>query len=123
MSRISRVIRGLLSRFNVGEGFVRAHERRRCVCVGEIHFIDRGFATRGIIDEISCGGVRFRPVHSFVLERGGDAVIVRFNGLEIEALLVNVSPKGYGLKLRTPLSDAQVDGIVRKDEAPSARAA
>ncbi len=123
MRTISSAIRGLMSRFSATKSFVRAHERRSCVCVGELYFVDRGFATRGIIDEISCGGIRFRPVHSFVLERSGDAVSVRFNGFALDAQLVNVSPKGYGLKLRTPLSEAQVEEIIVAEEAMFGRAA
>jgi hypothetical protein len=123
MSQISAVVRGLMSRLNLAKSFVRAHERRNCTCVGELYFIDRGFATRGIIEEISCGGLRFRPVHSFILERSGDAVSVRFDGYALDAQLMNVSPRGYGLKLRTPLTEAEVEEIVRADEAPFGRAA
>lgn len=123
MSLMSGVFRGVMRRFSAAKSFVRAHERRNCTCVGEIYFIDRGFGTRGIVDEISCGGLRFRPVHSYILERWGDSVSVRFNGYALDAQLVNVSPKGYGLKLRTPLTEAEVDEIVATEEAMFGRAA
>ena len=123
MNLIPGALRSMIRRFSASKSFVRAHERRTCACVGEIYFVDRGFGTRGIVDEISCGGIRFRPVHSYVLERWGDAVSVRFGGYALDATLVNVSPKGYGLKLRTPLTEAEVDEIVAADEARFGRAA
>ena len=116
MSSVSNAMRRLLSRFRLPSGFVRAHERRSCAIFGELYFVDRGFGTRGVIDEISCGGMRFRPAQSFILERHGDAVSVRFDGYVLDGLLVNVSPKGYGLKLRAVLSEDEVDAIARQDD-------
>lgn len=111
---VSSVIRVITKRFRRSSNFTRAHERMSCSAVGEVIFIERGCVIRGIVDEVSRGGVRLRPAHSFIVTRMGEDVDVRvsFGRFDLGATLVNTSAQGYGFKLKQLLTSEDFAEIV-----------
>ena len=57
----SSVLYAVKKKLRLSSNFTRAHERLTCSAVGEVIFIERGCVIRGIVDEVSRGGVRLRP--------------------------------------------------------------
>jgi hypothetical protein len=92
--------------------FQRTHERVPCAIWVKLNFIDRGFGSHGLIDEVSRGGMRFRPSQSYICMRLGDAVRVRAGQFDLEATIMNTTEYGYGLKFRKPLSPEEIDDFV-----------
>ena len=91
--------------------FTRAHERMTCSVIGEVFFIKRGCTIRGVIDEVSRGGLRLRPAQSFVVKRADEDVRVSFGRFDIAATIVNTSPGGYGFRLKTTLAPEDLEEI------------
>lgn len=115
MSLSSTLHRSLRTAWPLSPRFQRQHERKACAVVAQLYFIERGLSIRGLIDEASLGGFRFRPAQSFILQRNHDPVRVTVFDRDLLATLVNTSPMGYGLKLTSMLSTAELEEIVGPD--------
>lgn len=123
MSLSSALHQSLRNGLRFSPRFQRQHERRPCSVFAQLYFIERGFSIRGLIDEASLGGLRFRPAQSYILLRSHDPVRVTVLDREFLATLVNTSPMGYGLKLTSMLSEAELDAIVGPESrSPSLQA-
>lgn len=109
ISLVMRLVRGLRRSAN----FTRAHERLTCSAAGEVFFIKRGCTIRGVVDEVSRGGLRLRPAQSFIVRRVDEDVRVSFGPFDLQATIVNTSPGGYGLKLKQMLQPEELDEIVK----------
>lgn len=105
------IVARLLGKLRRSASFTRAHERLTCSAVGEVVFIKRGCTIRGVIDEVSRGGLRLRPAQTFIVNRTDEDVRVMFGRFDLHATIVNTSPGGYGFKLKTVLTPADVAEI------------
>lgn len=92
--------------------FTRMHERLPCAVWSKLHFIDRGFSSIGIIDEVSQGGMRFRPAQSYICMRMGDIVRIQAGDYNIDATIVNTTEQGYGLKFKNFIPPDDIEALV-----------
>ena len=105
------IVTRLLGKLRRSASFTRAHERLACSAVGDVLFIKRGCTIRGVIDEVSRGGLRLRPAQSFIVNRTDEDVRVKFGRFDLQATIVNTSADGYGIKLKTVLTPADVTDV------------
>jgi hypothetical protein len=108
MKAIRSLIDRLLKLTKGKSRFYRAHQRLSCAIWVKLDFVDRGFRIPGLVDEMSEGGMRFRPALSHICVRSGDMVIAWVGDAVIEAVIVNTTEQGYGLRLKQPLSSEDV---------------
>lgn len=105
------------------ETFVRRHARYECCMVGELDVIERHFDMDGVILEISRGGALFRPASTFILDRTGERVRLRFEGIEIEGAIMSARPVGYGVKFDGEIAETDIDRLAAEFGLKTARAA
>ena len=94
------------------QGFSRRHSRHACVVIGTMKVIDIGAEFDGALTEVSQGGCTFRQASMFVLDRIGEAVLVRTEFFELEGRIRAVRPEGYGVQLFGEIADDVIDRIV-----------
>jgi hypothetical protein len=104
---------GLLSRLlKKPATWVRRHERFACCVVAVLDVSDKNVPVDGLITEISQGGLLFRPASSFIFDRRGSPVTVRFGDDEIEGEIVNVKSSGYGVRFHHEIAAEQVTRLL-----------
>jgi hypothetical protein len=101
--------------------FARSHERHACFISGTMFFLEHGFTLDGYVEEISLGGILFRPAQSYVVRRSAGTVRLTAGLLVAEAELRNTSALGYGLQLRQTLTQEQLAAILAEQNTSSAR--
>lgn len=106
IARVARLLRFGKSTFS------RSHERQACFISGTMFFLEHGFTLDGYVEEISLGGILFRPAQSYVVRRSAGTVRITAGLLVAEAELRNTSTLGYGLQLRQTLTQEQLDAIL-----------
>ena len=111
--RAPAMINKVLGKLRRSANFTRAHERLTCSAVGEVFFIKRGCTIRGVVDEVSRGGLRLRPAQSFIVRRFDEDVRVSIGRFDLHATIVNTSPGGYGFKLSQILAPDEIEEITR----------
>lgn len=94
------------------QGFSRRHSRLECVVIGTMKVIDIGAEFDGALLELSRGGCTFRQASMFVLDRVGEAVLVRTEMFEMEGRIRAVRPEGYGVQFFGEVTDDVIDRIV-----------
>lgn len=109
--RLPAFMTGLGRKLRRSANFTRAHERLTCSVVGEVFFIKRGCTIRGVIDEVSRGGLRLRPAQTFLVKRFDEDVRVTFGRFDVQATIVNTSPGGYGFRLKSVLAPDDLEEI------------
>jgi hypothetical protein len=120
MIRVFRFAADQLGRlFAGGAHFTRIHERLPCAVWSKLHFIDRGFSSVGIVDEVSQGGMRFRPAQNYICMRMGDVVRIQAGDYNIEATIVNTTEQGYGLRLKKPIEQDDMEAFVAASDRES----
>jgi len=85
----------MMRRPNAGN---RAFERHDCMLMAHLFMPEKAFQIDGLLVEISRGGALFREASTYILDRRNMSVLVRFLDREYPAVIVNVLPKGYGLR-------------------------
>ena len=95
--------------------FARSHERHGCQLSGNIFFLEHGFTLDGYVEEISLGGILFRPAQSYMVRRFEGTVRVTAGSLVAEAELRNTSALGYGLQLRQQLTQEQLSEFLKSE--------
>lgn len=94
------------------QGFSRRHSRHACVVIGTMKVIDIGAEFDGALTEVSQGGCTFRQASMFILDRIGEAVLVRTEFFELEGRIRAVRPEGYGVQFFGEIPDDVIDRIV-----------
>jgi len=92
--------------------FVRRHARYDCCIVAALRIEERHFELDGVILELSKGGVLFRPASTYIMDRTGEVVTARFEGIDVAGVIMNSHVKGYGVKLDEEIPDVAVDKLV-----------
>ena len=109
ISMLSRLFRLKKSNFS------RSHERHTCRLSGSLFFLEHGFILDGYVEEISLGGILFRPAQTYMVRRYEGMVRVTAGPLVAEAELRNTSAFGYGLQLRQQLTQEQLDEFLKSE--------
>ena len=94
------------------QGFSRRHSRQECVVIGTMKVIDIGAEFDGALLELSRGGCTFRQASMFVLDRVGEAVLIRTEFFEIEGRIRASRPEGYGVQFFGEIDDDVIERIV-----------
>ena len=66
----------------------------------------------GVINEISVGGLRFRPAATFLQRRDGEAVSILVGKSSYSGRIRSSRPDGYGIQLLDKLSEEQLGEIL-----------
>ena len=101
--------RFMMKRPNAGN---RAFERHDCMLMAHLVMPEKNFEIDGLLVEISRGGALFREASTYILDRRNMPVLVRFLDREYAAVIVNVSPKGYGLRWSQLLPAEAVQNVL-----------
>jgi hypothetical protein len=101
--------RSMMKRPNAGN---RAFERHDCMLMAHLFMPEKEFEIDGLLVEISRGGALFREASTYILDRRNMPVMVRFLDREYPAVIVNVSPKGYGLRWSQLLPAEAVQNVL-----------
>ncbi|MGL4441117.1 MAG: PilZ domain-containing protein [Bosea sp. (in: a-proteobacteria)] len=92
--------------------WVRRHERFGCCVVAVLDVIDKNVPIDGLVTEISQGGLLFRPASTYIFDRRGASVVVRFGDEEVEGKIVNVKSSGYGVLFHHEVSVEHVSRLL-----------
>lgn len=103
---------GLLARFWSRRAPLPAR-REPCTIVGVLMLLDRSLALDGLVTGISTGSVLFRQASSFIFDRTGAEVSIRFGEHDRRGRIVSVTPEGYVVDLAEPLAEWQVSEMVQ----------
>jgi hypothetical protein len=82
----------------------RRFERHATFIVAEMAMMDTRERFQGVINEISQGGMRFRPASRYLQRRDMATVTVVMAGQTFSARIRASRPDGYGLELLEPIS-------------------
>jgi hypothetical protein len=88
-------------------------QRPRCCIVGVMVLVDRSVPIDGLVTELDADSCLFRPATTYILDRTGAEVILRFGDREIRATIASVSARGYAAAFQMPLSVEFVADMVR----------
>jgi len=92
----------------------RKFKRHNIFAVGEMVVMNNSQRIDGVVDEISTGGLRFRPASSFIMERNGDAVSMTLGDFQISGRIRATRADGYGVQLLDQLSKNQLNVIIEQ---------
>lgn len=92
--------------------YVRRHKRYGCCIVAAMHMTERHFEVEGVILEISQGGLMFRQASRYIMNRSSELVSIRFEGLVLSGVIVNVSSQGYGVLLDEEMTADRVQMLI-----------
>lgn len=90
----------------------RKFERHKIFAVAEMVLMNNSQRIDGVIDEISIGGLRFRPASAFIMERSGEAVSISLGELQVSGRIRATRADGYGVQLLDKLNDEQLDVLI-----------
>ena len=94
------------------QGFSRRHSRQECVVIGTMKVIDIGAEFDGALLELSQGGCTFRQASMFILDRVGEAVLIRTEFFETEGRIRAARPEGYGVQFFDEIAEDVIERIV-----------
>lgn len=104
---------GILARiFKRPANWVRRHKRFPCCFVAVLTLIQKEIPIDGLVTEISQGGLVFRPASSFIFDRRGNLVTIKFGDEALNGQIVNVTGNGYGIRFAEDLDAEEVDAIL-----------
>ena len=83
-----------------------------CCVVGVLMVLDRGVALDGLVTGISAQRVLFRQASSYIFDRTGAEISVRFGTLDRRGRIENVTAAGYDIALNDPLTERDMDEIL-----------
>ncbi len=82
--------------------------RSMCCLVAVMVLVDKALPVDGLITEIGSKSVIFRPASTYILDRTGAEVTVRFGDQDIRGSIAAVTSSGYDIRFATVLSGADV---------------
>jgi hypothetical protein len=104
---------GFLARI-LGQGRRGNHARPEpCFIVAVLMLLDRSLALDGLVTGISPGAVMFRQAATFIFDRTGAEVSIRFGDHDRRGRITAVSPQGYLIELAEPLTGLQMAEVLR----------
>ena len=85
-----------------------------CCIVGVLVLVDRALPIDGLVTEIGAAAVTFRPASLYILDRHGAEVAVRFGDQDVRGRIIEVSARGYRVKLAAALDEAVVADVIEQ---------
>jgi hypothetical protein len=110
----ARSDRGLLGRLLGRKGQAGADGRSACCLVAVMLLVDKALPIDGLIMELGPASLLFRPASSYILDRNGAEVSMRFGSHEIRGKILQVSARGYLVRLAHPLSQDDLAETLEK---------
>jgi hypothetical protein len=105
--------RSLVARLmSFGRKGANREPRAVCFLVAVMVLVDKALPIDGLITEIGNASVIFRPASTFILDRTGAEVNLRFGDQEVRGSVTSVSSAGYDIRLSITLTDAMVSDIL-----------
>ena len=86
---------------------------RPCCIVGVLMVLDRSLALDGLVMGINEGGVIFRQASTFIFDRMGAEVSIRFGEYDRRGRIVEVLPEGYRIQLAERLSTWDILALIQ----------
>jgi hypothetical protein len=83
-----------------------------CCVVGVLMVLDRGVALDGLVTGIGSRGVLFRQASSYIFDRTGAEISIRFGVHDKRGRIEHVSASGYDIVLNDPLTARDRDEIL-----------
>jgi hypothetical protein len=83
-----------------------------CCVVGVLMVLDRGVALDGLVTGISARGVLFRQASSYIFDRTGAEISIRFGTHDRRGRIEHVTAAGYDIVLNDPLTERDMDEIL-----------
>lgn len=84
-----------------------------CFVVAALQLIDRGIALDGLVVALGTEGLQFRPASSFIFDRRGAEVLVRFADVEVRGQIRATNAQGYRLAFETALPEETIAATIR----------
>jgi hypothetical protein len=94
--------------------WVRRHERFPCCVLASVDILGKDVSIEGLVTELSQGGLLFRPASSYVFDRTGSDITVRFEDDELAGRIVNVKGAGYGVRFDDDIELDRVKALVEQ---------
>ncbi len=107
-------LRQRLSRDVTKNSHKRQFERFDIFAIGAMTIMNNSQRIDGVIDEVSAGGLRFRPASTYILERKNEAVSIELADYVISGIIRATRADGYGVQLLDQLSPEQVSVLIAK---------
>jgi hypothetical protein len=76
----------------------RSNDRHACRVPGRLILTPRNVVISGLVLDISPFGCRFRPELVYLVQRGGEAVVLEAAGATFAGQIVSTTPLGYGVR-------------------------
>ncbi len=94
--------------------FNRAYERMPFCIIANLNIPERRIELEGLVLEVSRGGVLFREASTYILDRRGIEIEISFEGMKVSGKIVNVTTRGYGIKLDKVLNDDELERLMAR---------
>ncbi len=107
-------LRQRLSRDITKNSHKRRFERFDIFAVGAMKIMNNSQRIDGVIDEVSAGGLRFRPAATYILERRNEAVSIELGDFVISGIIRATRADGYGVQLLDQLNPEQLKILIKK---------
>jgi hypothetical protein len=105
---------GFLASLFGRKGPAGADARSACCLVGVMLLVDKALPVDGLIMELGSSSLLFRPASSYILDRNGAEVSMRFGSHEVRGKVIHVSARGYLVTLASALSQADLAETLEK---------
>jgi hypothetical protein len=103
---------GFLARIWRGARAPLSTRRDPCVIVAVLMLLDRRLALDGLITSVSPGSVVFRQAASFIFDRTGAEITIRFADQDLRGRITATSAEGYVVTFAEPLDAGEVDSLL-----------
>lgn len=91
----------------------RRYERYTTFIIAQMEIMDSAQRFDGVINELSQGGMRFRPASRYLQRRDMDTVTVTVDQRVFSARIRASRPDGYGLELLEQLTPDVVEALLQ----------
>lgn len=96
----------------------RRFERHKTFIIAQMMLMDTAHRFDGVVNEVSQGGMRFRPASRF-LQKRSDTVTLVLADRSFSGRIRASRPDGYGIELLEPLSEEDLQDLLRTFEVPA----
>lgn len=110
----TETLRRRLNKDVVKNSHKRQFQRHNIFAVASMVMMDNSLNMDGVVDEVSEGGVRFRPASTFIMERNNESVLMNLDSFQISGIIRATRADGYGVQLLDPLNQDQIDILIEK---------
>lgn len=113
----TETLRRRLKKDVVKNSHKRQFQRHNIFAVASMVMMDNSLNMDGVVDEVSEGGLRFRPASTFIMERNNESVLMNLDSFQISGIIRATRADGYGVQLLDPLNEDQLEILIDKYQA------